>query len=254
MVYDIQKAGFWKRLSAWFLDAILLMVLSLGALLLLSSLFNVRQHYDDLQRVSAKYETEANVSFSITQKEYDAMTPEEIAVFEAAYQKFSQDEEAIYAYNMMINLTLLSVTLSLLLAFVGLEFVVPMLFGNGQTVGKKVFALAVIRVNTVKVDGVTMFIRTLLGKYTIGTMVPVMLLIMVMLEVLGIVGPVVVALIGLLQVILIFATRNHSAIHDCLAHTVVVDLHSQMIFGSESELMDYKKRLHEDMANRSSYF
>ena len=105
----------------------------------------------------------------------------------------------------------------------------------------------------VKIDGTCLFIRSILGKYTIGTMVPVMLLVMVLLEVLGIVGPVVIALICLLQVVLMIATHNHSAIHDCLANTVVVDLPSQMIFGSESELIDYKKRIHEEMANRASY-
>ena len=253
MVYDIQRAGFWKRMSAWLLDAILLMVLALGVLLLMTSALNVRQHYDDLQRISQRYETEANVSFSITQEEYQAMSEAERAVFEEAYQRFSADQEALYAYNMMINLTLLSVSIGLLVAYIGLEFVVPLLFGNGQTVGKKVFSLAVIRVNAVKIDGVCLFIRSILGKYTIGTMVPVMLLIMVLLEVLGIVGPVVILLICLLQVVLMFATRNHSAIHDCLANTVVVDLPSQMIFGSESELIDYKKRIHEEMANRASY-
>ena len=253
MVYDIQKAGFWKRLSAWFLDAILLLILSVGIVLLLTSAMDVRQHYDDMERISQQYEDAAGISFEITVDEYNALPEEERAIFDAAYEKFSSDEDAIYAYNMMINLTLLSVSLSILLAHLALEFVVPLLFGNGQTVGKKIFGIAVMRVNGVKINGVALFIRSILGKYTIETMVPVMLVIMVMLEVLGIVGPAVILLMGVLQIGWMLATRTNSAIHDCLANTVAVDLHSQMIFGSEAEVIEYKKRIHEDIANRSNY-
>ena len=253
MVYDIQKAGFWKRLSAWFLDAILLMILSVGMVLVMTSALHVRDHYNNMEDISQRYEDESGLSFDITMEQYEAMTEQERAVFDAAYEKFTTDEEAIYAYNMLINLTMLSVSVSILLAYLLLEFAVPMLFGNGQTVGKKIFGLAVMRVNGVKIDGICLFIRSILGKYTIGTMVPVMMIIMVLLEVLGIVGPLVVLLIILLQIGLMLATRTNSAIHDCLANTVAVDMHSQMIFGSESELIDYKKRIHEDIAKRSNY-
>ena len=253
MVYDVQKAGFWKRFSAGFLDVILVLVLSVGVALVLGAVLRFNNHYDNMVSISEKYAQEAGVSFDLTQAEYAALTEEERAILDAAYAAFSQDEEAIYAYNMVVNLTLVIASLSIFFSYLLLEFAVPLLFGNGQTVGKKVFALAVIRVNCVKVDGVCMFIRTVLGKYTIETMVPVMLVIMVLWGILGIVGPVVIALLGLLQVILLFATQNHALIHDCLAQTVVVDMHSQMIFGNESELIDYKKRIHEDMARRSGY-
>lgn len=253
MVYDIQKAGFWKRLSAWFLDVILVLILSVGMALVLGSVLHFNDHYDAMVSISQKYAQEAGISFDLTQEEYAALPEAERAILDAAYEKFTQDEEAVYAYNMVVNLSLMVASLSIFLSYLALEFFVPMFFKNGQTVGKKVFGLAVVRVNCVKVDGVCLFIRSILGKYTIETMVPVMLVIMVVWNILGIVGPIVIALLGLLQLILLFATQNHSLIHDCLANTVVVDLHSQMIFGNESELIDYKKRIHEDLANRSNY-
>lgn len=253
MVYDIQKAGFWKRLSAWFLDVILFLVLSLGLVLLLTAVFDINSHYESFEAISQRYEQEAGVSFELTQEEYDALTEEERKVLEDAYAKFAEDEKAIYAYNMLVNLSLLAASLAIFLTYLLLEFAVPMLFGNGQTVGKKVFGIAVVRANGVKINGVCLFIRTILGKYTFETMVPVMLAIMVFWGILGIVGPVVIGLMGLLQIVVMAVSRNHSAIHDLMANTVAVDLHSQMIFDSESELIDYKKRIHEDMANRSSY-
>ena len=253
MVYDIQKAGFWKRVSAWFLDAILLMILAVGVALLLSSVLDFDGYFETMESISKRYETEAGVSFDITEEAYNALPDAERAKIDEAYTKFTEDLEAIRAYNNLVNLSFLIVSLSIFFSFLALEFVVPLLFGNGQTVGKKVFGIAVVRANGVKVDGVCMFIRAILGKYTIETMVPVMLVIMVAWNILGIVGPAVIVLLGLLQIILMFATRNNSTIHDILSNTVAVDLSSQMIFGSESELIDYKKRIHTDLANRKEY-
>ena len=253
MFYDLQKASLLKRASAWLLDMILLCILVVGVASLMSGLLKYDSYYDTLNACKEKYEAQYGVSFEITEEDYKAKSPEEQAIYDEALAAMNADEDALKAYNMLINLSLVIVTISVLAACLVLEFAVPLLFGNGQTVGKKVFGLAIVRVNCVKVDGVCMFIRSILGKYTIETMVPVMLVIMVVWNILGIVGPVVIALLGLLQLILLFATQNHSVIHDCLANTVVVDLHSQMIFGSESELIDYKKRIHEDLVNRSSY-
>ncbi len=253
MVYDIQKANFWKRLSAWLLDAILLLFLAVSVALLLSPVLKIDSHYDTLETVSKRYETENGVSFNVTAEQYAAMSEAEKEKMEAVYSQFSADPEAVQAYNMLLSLSVLMISLSALVACLVLEFFVPLAFQNGQTLGKKVFGIAVVRGNAVKVDGVCMFIRAILGKYTIEIMVPVMLLTMVFWGILGIVGPIVVVLIILLQAILLLATQNNSAIHDYLAFTVAVDLQSQMIFDSEDELIAYKKRIHEEMVNRSAY-
>ena len=70
MVYDIQKAGFWKRLSAWFLDVILVLILSVGIALVLGSAFRFNDHYDTMVSLSQKYADAAGVSFDLTKEEY----------------------------------------------------------------------------------------------------------------------------------------------------------------------------------------
>jgi uncharacterized RDD family membrane protein YckC len=253
MVYDIQKAGFWKRLSAWFLDAILLLFLAVGASLILSPMLQFDSYSDTVDAISQRYEAETGVSFDITAEEYQKMSETDRAKFDEAYGKFAADEEAIHAYNMLISLSILIVSLSIFLSCLVLEFLIPLALKNGQTIGKKIFGLGVMRAHGVKVEGVCMFIRSILGKYTIEIMVPVMLITMMFWNILGGMGIIVLALMALLQVILLIATRNNSAIHDYLAHTVVVELQSQMIFENEDELLAYKKRIHEEMANRSTY-
>ena len=48
------------------------------------------------------------------------------------------------------------------------------------------------------------------------------------------------AAIILLNIILFFATKNRTPIHDILAYTVTVDMKLQMIFASEDELNEKK--------------
>jgi uncharacterized RDD family membrane protein YckC len=155
---------------------------------------------------------------------------------------------------MMINLTLTVVSVGILLSYLVLEFAVPMLLKNGQTVGKKIFGLGVMRVHGVKMNGVAMFIRTFLGKYTLETMIPVLVVIMLLFNMTGLMGTLLVLGIGLTQIIMMIVTRTNSTIHDMLADCVVVDLSSQMIFDTEEELLDYKKRMSAENAARESYF
>ena len=136
----------------------------------------------------------------------------------------------------------------ILFAYLLLEFVVPLLLKNGQTLGKKIFGIAIMRTDGVKITPFALFVRTVLGKYTIETMVPVLIVIMIYFSILGLTGTVVLGLIALLQIILLAATKSRSAIHDLLACTVAVDFASQRIFDSSEELLEYKKKLHEERA------
>ena len=144
-------------------------------------------------------------------------------------------------------------SLSILLGYLILEFFVPIKFGNGQTIGKKIFGIGVMRTDSVKVTAPLLFIRTILGKFTIETMIPVLIILMIFFNTIGLVGTVILGLILLLQVILMIVTHTNSVLHDVLAKTVVIDLPSQMIFESEEELMEYKKKVHAEKAARQAY-
>lgn len=251
MLGDVQKASMWKRISAYIFDMILLGILAVGLAALLSFALGYDGYAARLDAAYEKYENEYGVTFGITEDEYLAMPEEERALFDKASEAVSADSEALYCYNMVINLTLIITTFSILLAYIGLEFVVPLLFKNGQTLGKKIFGLALMRNDGVKINSVSLFIRTVLGKFTIETMVPVLIIMMILLGSMGVVGVIVLGLILLLEIVLLIATKNNCAIHDLLANTVAVDFASQKIFDSAEEMIEYKKRLHaEDVAKR----
>lgn len=253
MIYDLQKAGMWKRISAFLFDSILLLVAIVGIAALLSSVLGYDNYSNTLDEAYAKYEAEYGITFNTTQEQYDAMTAEEKANYDAAYEALIADEPAMYAYSMMVNLMLVILSGSVLLGMFIFEFAVPMLFGNGQTLGKKIFGIAIMRTDGVKVSGPLMFIRTILGKFTVETMIPVIILYMMILGTIGILGPMIILILMVLQCIMLVMSRSGRLIHDYLAKTVAVDMSSQMIFATTEEMLEYKKTVAAEKASRQDY-
>lgn len=253
MMCDLQKANLLKRAGAFLLDVILLMVLATGVGMVLSAALHFDDYNQALTQCQTEYETKYQVSFELTQAEFAALTTEEQQYLNDAYAEFAKDPQSVYNYNMVINLSLVILSLAVLLAYLGLEFAVPLVLGNGQTVGKKVFGIAVIRTNGVQINAVTLFIRTLLGKYTFETMIPLLMILMTLWGAVGIVGPGVILAIVVLEIIMMVTSKTGATIHDKVAQTVAVDMQSQMIFSSESELLAYKSRLHEEEVRNKPY-
>ena len=249
MIYDLQKAGTLKRAAAWLLDLILLVVLACGIGMVLSAVLNYDQHSQTLEACYEKYEKEFDIDFDV----YSDLTEEEQARFEAANAALQKDTEALRAYNTVINLSLTIISLSILLSYLALEFGVPLLFGNGQTMGKKIFGIALVRVDGVRITPFALFVRTVLGKYTIETMIPVLLAMMIFIGVIGILAPAIVLGLLIVQIALIVTSNTNSALHDHMAATVAVDLASQMIFDTPEDLMEYKKQIHAEQVKKQPY-
>ena len=251
MIFDLQKVSMWKRISAALFDVILLVTAVVGFALLLSGLLGYDKHNATLNAAYAKYEAEYGVVFDITREEFMQKSETEQKTWDEAYGALIKDEEAMYSYNMVINLTMVISSLAILFAYLVLEFAVPMKFGNGQTLGKKIFGVAVMRTDGIKIVAPLLFIRTVLGKFTIETMIPVLLCVMIFFNMIGIIGISILGLILLLQIILVITTHTNSCIHDVLAKTVVVDMASQMIFDTEEEMIAYKNKVHAEKVARS---
>ena len=266
MIHDLQKASFMKRASAFLIDLILMMILVTGAIWVLSGITGYDQYSDtmdsEMQRIRDSYDISSIVEkYQIDLDDYSYMTdeqknelPESVRnSIENCIKEINSNEIIIKAYSMTITLTLLIVSLGFLFSFVVLEFIVPILLKNGQTVGKKIFAIAVMRTDGIKVTPIVLFVRSILGKYTIETMVPVIIFLMMIFGFGSIVTIGVLVLLLLFQIILLVATKNNSTIHDILSSTVTVDIQSQMIFDSVEAKQEYLLRIHEEEANRSKY-
>jgi len=110
-----------------------------------------------------------------------------------------------------------------------------------------------MRVDSVRLTTIQLFIRTILGKFTIEIMIPVLLVLMLFFNIIGIVGLFVLAGLLLLQVILLGVSKSNLAIHDHLAGTVVIDMASQRIFDTTEDLVEYQKRIAAEKSARQPY-
>ncbi len=242
MDLDIQKASLWKRIAAWMFDFILTGILAVGVGVLLSALLGYDGYSEQLSSLYARYETEYGVVFQIPQEEYNAMTEAARQNYDNAYRALVADSEVIYIYNMVMNLTLIITTLGILCGSLITEFVLPLVLGNGQTVGKKIFGICLMRVDCVRINTMQLFVRAVLGKYTIETMIPVYLALMIFFGTIGSFGTLLLLGFAFVQILVLGVTRNRSALHDLLAGTVAVDFSSQKIFADTEALIAYKKQ------------
>lgn len=247
MITDLQPASFMKRFSAFLLDIIMIVIVSTGGALLLSTIVNFDKHVDKVTERIHYYEETYDLKVLRTQEEVDALSEEEKAKYEEVNNIMLNDKEYINDIHMVYSLVYVIIVFGVLLGVIIPEFIIPLFFKNGQTLGKKAFGLVVIKNNGVKASQIQLLIRSLLGKYTIEIMIPVLSLVTLFL--MGrfvILWLLLAVLLIITNICLVIFTRNHTMIHDIFSFTVVCNKETQMIFNSESELLQYKKDKHLD--------
>ena len=253
MRFEIQRADFWKRISAFLFDIILLGIVIVGAAAALSAILGYDKHMAVVEQVEKEYTEKYGVNTELTEEEMAALSAEERAIYDAYDEARQKDERLIIGYNMLFSIALAITSVGILVGYIVMELVVPIFFKNGQTLGKKIFGIAVVHTNGVRLRGQAHFVRVIIGKCLIEAIVPAYFIIMILFGSLGIVGLVVLVLMAGLQLFALISTRTRSAIHDLISDTVVVDMASQMIFENADELIAYKTKIHEEMVNRKEY-
>lgn len=256
-MFDLQKATFTKRISAYLCDIILFFIAVVGIGCIMSAILGYDGKLEQLQDKYQEYAENYGIDLGLTDEEYEEWTDEEKAAYEekveAANRAIAEDEELTELYGQVIAYTILIVTISTLISFLVLEFAIPIFIGNGQTVGKKIFSVALMRTDGVKISTMQLFVRSILGKYTLELMIPLFVIAMMIIGAVGIIGVIVLLAILVMEIVCYVKTGTNSFIHDVVAVTVCVDYSSQMIFESEEELIEYKKQVAAEAAENKPY-
>ena len=239
----IQKASMLKRIIAWMFDSMLVMMVAILMASWLSGVMNYDTDAAELEAHYNRFEEVYGVDFDITEEDFGKLSAEQQEQFNLAYEALSTDEEAMGVYSRLITMTLGLISIAVLIGVLLLEFVVPLLFKNGQTLGKKIFGIALMRTDCVRISPLSLFVRTLLGKFAVETMGPLLLGLMVLWGAIGVIAPAVILGLLVLQIVLLIKSEHNAAIHDRMACTVVVDYASQMIFKTPEEAAAYHEKL-----------
>ncbi len=239
MALSLQKASLWKRISAFLFDIILTITLAVGIAFAVSAILGYDAIEAELAACTAKYEEQYGVSFEISNEEFEKLTEEQKAERDKLLQEvataITKDADYIRLSNMLFYMTLAIAGTSAFLAVLIWQFLIPLLFGYGQTLGKKIFGICVMRTGHVKATNPVLFIRAMVGVYAIETMFPVLIVIMIVFGALGVVGLFTLLLFLGLELFVMITTKTNSAVHDLLCDTVVVDFAGQMIFDCEAD-------------------
>jgi uncharacterized RDD family membrane protein YckC len=250
---SLQKASFWKRISAYLFDFIVTIMLAMGFATGITAICGHDEKSAELNAYYQQYEQQYGIDFNISEEDYSKLSETEKAVYNEAQKALNNDAGFQEIYQDVFYLTLLMHGGGMFLAYLVWYFVIPLFFGYGMTLGKKIFGLAVIRTNLVKASNPVLFIRTIIGMFAIETMMPLALLTMISFNMMGIVGLITIALLEILQVAMLIVTRTNSSIHDLLADTVVVDFASQQIFDTQKDLIQYQQEEHAKAVENAEY-
>lgn len=240
MAFTIQKANFWKRFSAWMVDTFLVVLLAVAFCFPILKFFQYESYGEQLVTIQdiyrPQFEQEYNTDLTIDEEAYNELSKEDKQRYEDAMAAF---EKALLANDEYVELRAGRVTaifaaaiISIFLGVLFAHFFLPLCLKNGQTLGKKTFGTAVIRTNGVKITPMQLFIRSVVGMFTIETAALAFLLMVYP------VGTIAGVLLLVLQVGVIIKTPTNSSIHDLLADTTVVDFASQQIFATEEDRLD----------------
>lgn len=242
-----------KRISAFLFDFIMRMMLIAGFALLFSALFGYDAKVEEYEALSDKYEAEYGIDLDISAEEFELLPEEVKAKYTAADEAFAKDADAARLSALILNLTLLIAIFGILFAYIALEFAVPLFLKNGQTLGKKIFGIAVMRDDGVRITPAMLFVRSILGKCTVEALVPLAIVMLILLGSAGIIGLLALLLLAGFEIFLMVKTKTNSCIHDVLSYTVAVDMASQMIFENEEAMIAYKNKIHSEEADKADY-
>lgn len=229
---EINKAGTMMRIAAGLIDLILLALVIWGVGMGTATVLDAQGKFESVTGVYDEYGKKYDIDFDITEEEVSAMTEEELdayyARYEAAIEAMNSDKEAnslLWDFGIAVLLVL---SISILCAHLLLELLVPLLLKNGQTIGKKLLGVALIRKDGVKVSAFSMFLRSILGKCLLEVFIPSLVLGLMLFGASSLLIYLVLILAGV-QICLLAMHPNQALIHDLIARTVVVNYATQYI-------------------------
>ena len=145
---EFNKAGLIKRGVAKIVDLILILALVIGIGTVANNLIGYDEMTNELENVYSEYSERYGINRDFTQEDYDKMTQEEKDDYNArvmeANKALNEDEYAQGLYKKILTCSLVVIASSFLVACFVLEFIIPLIFGNGQTIGKKIFGIGYI--------------------------------------------------------------------------------------------------------------
>ena len=237
--YTIKKASIFKRIVAFLFDLMCAFFLFVGIEnLVIHPIVNHIFHYDQIEDKYEEKLVEHGVGKFNDKGEFEFLPVPE-GQMDYDMTSFYEDEVAVQIENEKTRLDLFKFTMNSMLS----EFIVlclmPLLLGNGQTLGKKLMKLALVSTNEAKVKGWQVFARWAIGIFAFETMINFFFVMFA-----------IIPLPLIVSVILALVTKKGMALHDYIGGTIVVDLNNTVIVDTVEER---RKRILEEKKSYDAF-
>ena len=250
-----------KRIAAWIVDIILIIIVATGIALFTSLIYGYDDYNNKCYEKNIEYgiyvedptgEIEFDDKKYVVYNELEGSTEEE---YLKRIEERNKDVEFREAYSKMSAGQVLIVTSGIVGSVMIFELIIPLCLKHGRTIGMKFFDIGYVTDEGIDVDFKTVFIRFLFGKLVVGGLIPYsgLMLALLMPTQYTLVG--LVALIGVpvLNLILLFTTPEQRGIHDFIAKCIPVDNTCQIYFKTTEELTKAKAE-EEAHKNEKKYY
>ena len=260
-IYTPKTPKLIKRLAAWFIDLILILVVATGVALLTS----VAYGYDNYNQTCYQKEIQYGIyledpdgKITIDEKKYTiCYEVEGISKEEASkrYEELYKDLEYREAYTKRSSGQVIIITSAIVVSLTIFELIVPLILKHGRTIGMKFFDIGYVTDEGIDMDFKTQFVRFLFGKLVVGALIPyaginLALLMPTQYTIVGIVS--VVGVIGL-NIFLLFMTPEKRGVHDYIAKCVPCDNSCQIYFKTIEELNKAKAEEKRNKTEKKTY-
>lgn len=171
-----------------------------------------------------KYDEESQmniyISFEVGEGE-NKVSQEE---YDEASSSFKKDSNAMELSSKVNTITTLGTSVELLLALLPNYLLFPLIFKNGQTLGKKLMKIAIVDKKGCKISFLNLIMRNIVGLYLFDLLVSYFFMFIID-----------VPIIVVVSLIMALFTKGKRTIHDLIANTYVVDEEMSIIYVSLEE-------------------
>ena len=234
-IYTPRHASLIKRAASFLLDIILLAIVFVGFLLLFAYLFDydstnkaLNKMYLDYGVMIPKDATEKLEFCDITQQScIDAATAlENDPMFKQLF---------VLRQRFLIVGPIGSFLLSLLI----FNFILPLIFKNGQSIGKKLFAIGYVSKSEIRIKPIQLFIKFLFGDFIIDSVMTIIGLYYILWGN-GYAGLILIFVVVIGNIACFALTKERTFLPDALANMFPIDMQEQMLFDTIEELNNAK--------------
>ncbi len=242
-IYIPKKPPMVKRFAALVIDVIMVIVLASGIAFLVSKIYNYDKYYNAVYEAQISYgvyvpSDEGTISYNgktyIICTEDKSITKEEANARIKALTSDQTFKDNYFKMNLgPIIITSIGLATSLLI----LEYIVPLCLKHGRTLGKFLFNIGYVNEDDIDVTPKNMTIKFLFGKLIVNTLIPYTGVLLIIYQTgLVVIGLAFVIGVPLINLIMLFASKDNRLLSDYIGKMKPCDNNCQMYFKTVEEL------------------